>query len=341
MSRPLQGTVRMGGVGIFLLALLAGQSHARAKCYVLLTVDVETRSVGTPNSDIWGILPGEMERHGIERMMDILERHGAKGTFFVNVYESSAREGGYLGEVCQVILRRGHDLQLHTHPHPVFGVWEMSQSDQTTQVQIIEYGRRLIKEWTGGDVLAHRAGGCDANLDTILACKRAAVPMEFSYSMATEDCVLRKTGLTRNAPFVYQGVLCLPIPCYAQAGVANWESLRVLNAETSSPQEVRKVATDLQRHGVRTAVIMLHSFIFMRWGRPNARAERALDEVVQSLVADPNVQVATVREVYEAWPKNPWALSGQDLRQASSATMAPEVWSEKVGRVSGTLAIQD
>jgi len=69
--------------------------------YVLFTVDVESRDGGGPDRDIWGRLEGEPEEHGIGRMMDILDSRGAKGTFFVNVYEAPVSGHEAMAEVCR------------------------------------------------------------------------------------------------------------------------------------------------------------------------------------------------------------------------------------------------
>lgn len=278
----------------------------------MFTVDVESFFDGNPDRDIWGRMPNESKDHGIVRMMDILDRHGAKGTFFVNVYEAPKSGDDTMAEVCRAINARGHDLELHTHPKPMFGVWGMSEADLDTQVKILKRGAELIEEWAGVKVVAHRAGAFAANLDTIKACKEAGIPLEFSYNMGWPKSDLGRAGLTENAPFVRDGVLCVPVTCYIQASTGGWRSMRFLDIEASSPQEIRKVVADLHAHGVRTAVIMMHSFSFSRSGRPNDRVERALDELVGGFVADPNVEVVTARRLYEIWQANPDALVGSD-----------------------------
>ena len=55
-------------------------------------------------------------------MMNIFDEYGVKATFFVNVYEAAKYEDDTLAEVCRAIHSRGHDLELHTHPKPMFGI---------------------------------------------------------------------------------------------------------------------------------------------------------------------------------------------------------------------------
>ncbi len=284
----------------------------RLPIYVVFTVDVESFSNGNPERDIWGRAPNEPQEHGIGRMMDILDRHGAKGTFFVNIYEAPTSGNDTMAEVCRVIHQRGHDLELHTHPGPMFDVFSMQDADPVKQTQILKRGVELIKEWAGAEVVAHRAGGYMANLDTIKACKQADIQLEFSYNMGWPESDLGREGLTENAPFVRDGVLCVPVTCYIQASAGSWKSMRFLDIEASSPQEVRKVVADLHANGVRTAVVMMHSFSFFRMGKRHDRVERTLDELVAGFVADPDVEVVTARQLYEIWRADPNALVGAD-----------------------------
>ena len=301
--------------GLMQMALLTSflyVSPADAVCYVLFTVDVETRSIGTPNSDIWGILPGETERHGIERMMDILDQHGVKGTFFVNVYEAPKHGSEAMREVCCVIHQRGHDLELHTHPKPMFGVSYMQMTDLAAQTQILARGKSMIREWTGVDVVAHRAGSYMANFDTVRACGQAGIPVECSYNIVWSASDLGRAGLTQNAPVVYEGVLVVPVSAYVQASVGGWRSMRFLDIESSSPDEIRRVVSELKGHDVRTAVIMMHSFSFVRFGKPNLRAENSLEKVLDAFALDPDVRIVTARQLHDIWRANPGALQGGD-----------------------------
>ena len=54
------------------------------------------------------------------------------------------------------------------------------------------------------------------------------------------------------------------------------------------------------------------SFSFSRFGKPNRRVERALDELLAGLVADPKVRVVSARQLYDIWRADPQALAGGD-----------------------------
>jgi peptidoglycan/xylan/chitin deacetylase (PgdA/CDA1 family) len=303
----------IGPLYVLVLILVASwASSAWGKCYVLFTVDVESRCPGSPDLDIWGILPGKSGRHGIERMMNILDQHGVKGTFFVNVYEAQQHGEAAIVEVCRVVHAHGHDLELHTHPRPIFGVDAMRDANLSTQVEILQKGVDLLKRWTGTVPVAHRAGGFLANCDTVIARGQVGIPLELSHNVACRGGGALEPNLTTNKPIVCEGVLCVPVSSYAQASVGNWRSMRFLDIEASSPDEIRHVVSDLNCHDVRTAVIMMHSFSFSQFGRPNLRVERALDELVAGFTADSGVRIVTARQLYEIWRSDPGALASAD-----------------------------
>jgi hypothetical protein len=288
----------------------AGQagSEPAAPIYVLFTVDVESTLAGGPDRDIWGRLPGESEEHGIGEMMDILDRHGVKGVFFVNVYEAETNGYEVLADVCRAIVDRGHDLELHTHPGPMFGTAYMQHADFSKQKEILDHGAELIKEWAGVETVAHRAGGYMADIDTIRACGEAGIRLDFSHNSGWPASELAQDGRIVNAPYVRDGVLCVPVTCYVQASAGSWRSLRFLDVESSSTGEIRRVIGDMRAHGVRTAVVMLHSFSFVR----SPRAAKRLDEVLASLLAVEGVRVVSARRLDEIWRADPDSLAGEN-----------------------------
>ena len=309
-------TLARAAVGVAVAVCLCPE-HAVAGnlSYVLCTIDVETRTA-TGNDlsrDIWGILPGETERHGIERMMDILEQHNVKGTFFVNVYDTPKCGEEELARVCRTIRGRGHEVGLHTHPDGAAHNRSIQDEDLTGQEAELKRGMDALRKWGLSDVIAHRAGSYLANLDTVRACAQAGLFMEFSCNVAAPGSGLTHAGLTQNAPVVRDGVLCVPVTAYAQGEVGSWQSMRFLDIESSSPDEIRQVVSELKSHDVRTAVIMMHSFSFSRFGKPNHRAEKAMDDLLAGFAKDPDVRVVSARQLYDIWRADPQALAGGDF----------------------------
>lgn len=284
----------------FLLSLLlSDNTFAAAPTQVMITVDVESYSKGNPGLQIWGKQPdGE---HGIQRMMDMLDAHGLKGTFYLNVYEAAKFGEADIAKVARTIHSRGHDLELHTHPGPMFSSAEMQQASLEKQVEILKRGKELIRQWTGKSVIAHRAGDFAANLDTLKACQLAGLPIDSSFSP-----VLGYTGLSHqltgtNLPREIGGVLELPVTQYAQVRVGNWKSLRYLDIEASSLDEMVKAIRQLRDAGFPTVTILMHSFSFVRDGKAHPDVEQRFDNLLSFLAAEPGVKVVSVSEFYTEW----------------------------------------
>ncbi|MGM0609425.1 MAG: polysaccharide deacetylase, partial [Candidatus Muiribacteriota bacterium] len=157
------------------------------KTNIYITVDTET-SIGGAFSNpllkpvgkekrIYGKIGNEY--YGIPLIMDIADSHGLKITFFVEVLNHYyfGKDDNY--EVCQYILKRGHDVQLHIHPNYLnFKLDEpqrrlysdnMCDYDLDTQVELIKQGKELLKEFGVDNPVAFRAGNYGADLNTVKA----------------------------------------------------------------------------------------------------------------------------------------------------------------------------
>lgn len=295
------------------VVVLALSASADAEIFVLFAVDVETTHRASIEMDVWGRLPGVEGEHGIGRMMDIFDRHGARCTFLVNVYAAARHGEDAWAEVCRAIHDRGHDVELHTHPRAMFDLYEIKQGDLATQARILSRGCDLIESWTGVRPVAHRAGAFGANATTLAACVRAGLAADFSYNPIVADCELTGVVPVTDAPSVVGGLLCVPVTTYVQAELGSWHSLRFLDIESSSTEEIHAVIRDLRARGVRTAVVMMHSFSFTRGDKVNTRVETALDDVLADLSGDSETRIVTARELVGLWQRDPKRLVGADF----------------------------
>lgn len=67
---------------------------------------------------VWLTIDDGPDAEDTPRILDLLERHGARATFFV-VGERAAR----LPHLLEEIIRRGHEIAHHTHTHPAGTFW--------------------------------------------------------------------------------------------------------------------------------------------------------------------------------------------------------------------------
>jgi peptidoglycan/xylan/chitin deacetylase (PgdA/CDA1 family) len=287
---------------ILVLLFLWGGSFSVAGAVptmVMITVDVESYEKGNPDAQIWGKQPdGE---HGVRRIMDMLEAHGLKGTFYLNVYEAAKHGEGELASVARAIHERGHDLELHTHPGPMFGNANMRQASLERQVEILQRGQDLIRQWTGKHVVAHRAGAFAGNLDTLRATRMVGLSIDSSVSPAARKTEFARTLPPNNSPRVLEGVVELPVSFYTQAKLGGWRSLHYLDVESSSYDEMVSVIRQFRDAGFPVVTIMMHSFSFVRYGTANAAVEKRFDQLLRFVSTEPGIKPATVSQLYPEW----------------------------------------
>jgi hypothetical protein len=266
---------------------------------VLITVDTESYTSGSPDEQIWGRLAeGEF---GIGWIMDTLERHAAKGTFYVNVYESARHGEKALRDVVREIHRRGHDVQLHTHPKPRFGVTKLYRADLPRQVEIIRWGKDFIEQETGVPVVAHRAGGFSASLETLSALQEVGIPVDASLSAPWFESMLARQVESPNQPFECGPVLELPVTHLVQARIGRWQSLRMVDLEACTFGELKKVVRQAIATRVTSVNVLVHSHSFVRDGRANRALIERFEDLLLFLRGLPGVELSTTSEFLARW----------------------------------------
>ena len=264
----------------------------------MLTVDVESRTHGDPRSDIWGILPGHDENFGVTRIMDLLETYQARGTFFLNVYEAAKHSEEAIADIARLIHFRGHDLELHTHPRPMYPYYGVADAPFEDQVAIIKEGASLLQEWTGKKPVAHRAGAFRANMDTLRACESVGLLADCSLSPGSLVPVplihdLGASNLVQRIGKVWE----IPVTYYHQLRVGRWHSKRILDLEGSSLLEIKRVTRWAVRQGLPTVCVLLHSFSLSRHGKPNWSVIRRLSSLLKWLQEEEGIEVCTIEQV--------------------------------------------
>lgn len=139
-----------------------------------LTIDVEdyfhpNAMDGAVRPDQWGALPQRVESN-TNRMLDLLEEHGATATFFVlgwvaERYPALVRE----------IVARGHELACHGHLHRL--VYELGPDAFRRDV---ERARALLQDASGEPVDGFRAASYSIVADTMWAID-TLIDLGFSY----------------------------------------------------------------------------------------------------------------------------------------------------------------
>lgn len=290
------------------------------KTTFIVTVDVETRTHGDPRQDISGVIPGHEGNFGIERIMDLLERHQARGTFFLNAYEIATHGEDWICSAARLIHGRGHDLELHTHPRPMFGVYGMNHAPFGKQQAILEKGVSLLEAWTGRKVVAHRAGAFAANTDTLRAVAAAGLRADCSLSAGSRVAVplVAEIGASNAAKHV-DGVLEIPMTCFDQVRFGSWHSRRILDIEGCSLPEIKRVVRWTVQHRLPTVCILMHSFSLSRRGKPNRRVIRRLSALLAWLREQSDVEIGTIEQACRQ-------LDAESLPPSTATIPATGIW---------------
>ena len=268
------------------------------KTAFIFSIDVETRSSGTPQADILGILPHHQGAYGIGKIMDLLEAQHRRGTFFLNVYEVVTYGEEIMGQAAKLIHSRGHDLELHTHPLPMYRYYSMSRYSLEEQVRILEKGMTLLETWTGKRIVAHRAGAFSANAITLQACEKAGLLVDSSLSPGSKVSVPLVSTLGASNTVQRVGKLWeLPVTYYSQFRFGSWHSKRILDIEASSLAEIKRVTRWMVERSLPTVCLLMHSFSLSRNGRPNQRVIRRLSALLAWLNEQDGIEVDTVEHV--------------------------------------------
>lgn len=292
-----------------------------SKTAVIVTVDVEDFFLPRPPIDaVFGQWRGV--GYGVPRIMEILEDHGARGTFFVDVYNRVTLDEGLLREACREIHGRGHEVALHTHPafpsgRRGYGMEQvMSRYDLAWQTNFIGRGRDLIARWIGCAPRSHRAGGYGANLDTLRALSSCEITIDSSLFSGYPHCLLNGLLSRRNTPSQWESVLEIPISvtrtsCKARFAERQWTIFAMtkkVDPDWAGLCELKRQILALRTADLEPLVLMLHSYALLDVGRsfrPLPEAERKLRALIAWLAAQKDLVLSTLDQYVDRRENGP------------------------------------
>lgn len=286
---------------------------------ILVTVDVEASSYTGKPLPYSKMVDGEIdgEYFGVSAIMDICEKFGAKGTFFVDVFEYANVGRQRLKDTCRDIKRRGHSVELHTHPSRIWDRMCMKDYSLQEQIEIIRKGKDLLHEWTGEPPVAHRAGSFGANADTMAALKESGFRVDSSSFFSYKHCRLNLP--TINQVSEYGGILQVPPTLFTALRLGPFMIIRNLDIDTCTFSELKHVIDKGRKKGLKAATILLHSFSFIRRNADSTefspdRADRDRFVRVMKYLADsPGVRFVTMKQLYENYTQKPEQYAGKDF----------------------------
>jgi hypothetical protein len=253
-----------------------------ARINVFITIDTE-HSIGGAFGDrnlkpvgnekrIWGKI-GDKSL-GIPLMMDIAEAFDIRLTFFVEVLNKYYFGEDQTKKVCEYILNRGHDVQLHLHPNylnfrlnnprekaysDLIGTYSLEK-----QIDLIEEGIKILMQTGGSRPIAFRAGCFGANEETLRALKAVGVLIDSSYNKAYvgDTCLLDNKGI--NDLTYLDWIWEFPITNFVESTKVRSKRFKPLDINGVSFQEMKSVLNQAKESGPRNITIIMHSFSFLK-----------------------------------------------------------------------------
>lgn len=250
---------------------------------VFITIDTE-HSIGGAFADpalkpvgndkrIYGRVDGK--EYGIPLIMDIADRYGIPLTFFVEVLNKYYFGEDETREVCEYILGRGHDVQLHLHPNYLNFKEEkpeaqryrdnMSAYSLEEQTTLIGEGKELLTRYCERPPVAFRAGNYGADVNTLKALKANGILIDSSYNAAFPKHSRRIHAAQLNDAIEIEGVWELPITNFIEKVPLIGRRFKPLDLNGVSFLEMQSVIDQTYRgQGPGNLTFILHSFSFVR-----------------------------------------------------------------------------
>jgi peptidoglycan/xylan/chitin deacetylase (PgdA/CDA1 family) len=249
---------------------------------VCLSVDVEfsinnalTNPERPPLGADW--VYGESGGHsqGLGFLLDCLDRHGLKGTFFTEVFNSYHFGDAPMAGIVRDILAHGQDVQLHLHPvwlyfkYPKWRDelrWRPRPRDIFTDRESDEIanwlqdGVDILERLSGSRPIAFRSGNLNAGRVLYQGMRKAGIRLASNIgvglSAPVEDELMLYSGLHS-----IEGVTEVPVTTYRMP-LPGSDRLLLLTATGSAVAEMRAVLDAAHRLDAGPVVLLLHPHDF-------------------------------------------------------------------------------
>ncbi|MDR2839003.1 MAG: polysaccharide deacetylase family protein [Azonexus sp.] len=235
--------------------------------------------------------------YALPKTLEILNRYGLPGVFFVEPLFSAKFGASYLEEIVRLIDDAGQETQLHLHPEwtdeirpaiiaDVSGKRQhLTYYTQDEQTALIRHAKALLENALGKPVSAFRAGSYALNEETFTALANNGITVDSSinpcYAISAPELV-RQHGAV--APFMVNGVAAYPVSVFGDG----FGRQRPAQVGACSFGEMRQALESARDAGYSDFVIVSHNFEMLKPGRadPDFVVVRRFERLCHYLAAN-------------------------------------------------------
>lgn len=239
---------------------------------------------------------------GIIYQMDVMDRCGQKGVFFVDPMPALLWGVAAIEDVVEPIISRGHGVQLHCHTEWLERVANSALhrrlADGATgrniadfpfeaQCRILDWANETLCAAGAPPPVAFRAGNYGANDDTLRALAEIGIAYDTSHSPALVgkgDCTI-SLGSDVRQPTMHHGVIEVPIACIEDFG----GGLRHGQITALALRELKAIISNAQKHDIASVTFVSHSFELVSRDRKrrNRMVANRFEKFCEHLAATP------------------------------------------------------
>ncbi len=271
---------------------------------------------------------------GIGWQMDVLDRHGLKGVYFVDPFPALVHGEQIIADIVAPVRDRGHEVQLHCHTEwlewasdsPVDGrrgrnIGDFSLADQ---ISLLDFAAGVLERAGVPRPTAFRAGNFGANDDTLAALSAIGLAWDSSVNAdyLGRDCKVTFDA-ARNFPLALGNVIELPVSgLFDRPG-----HFRPAQICALSWAEMRAALSHAGAHQHPAFMIVTHSFEML--SRDRSRPNRAVmarfealarflgrhDRLATAGFGDLDAGIATQADGARLGPSQ-WRTQSRNLAQA-------------------------
>ncbi len=284
--------------------------------YAVITIDV----CWTCGDDFQATWNGK--DYGVPLIVNELEAHGFKGTFFVSPYCPPQLKDKMFSNL-RFLISRGHDVELHTHTETIDPLRpKLNQYTKAEKREILATGIKTLREAGAPSPVAHRAGNLSIDEQTLQLLPEFGIYIDSSIYPRWADSLvsLPENDINRfvkiGGPYQLPIFLIRTFPCVGEIGTT------ALQLRSTIWWQQRVALEQVAEHKLPLVTVFLHYFDFFKSPKccvpceplrpvgPDYDKIDALDNILDMLETDTRFKVVTVRELWDIHTRDPNSLNG-------------------------------